>query len=80
MDLQQLLELVPEAGATGLLVFFIVAVSKGWIVFKREVDSIIAHSKEVERERNDWRELALRGTDLAEGLAQVQQRRVFGDK
>jgi hypothetical protein len=79
MDLEQLLSLVPEAGATGLLVFFIVAVSKGWILFKREVDSIIAAKDELEAERNDWRELALRGTDLAEGLAKVQQRK-FGVK
>lgn len=79
MDLEQLLSLVPEAGATGLLVFFIVAVSKGWILFKREVDAIIIQKDALERERNDWRDLALRGTDLAEGLAKVQTRR-FGEK
>lgn len=78
MDLDQLLSLVPEAGATGLLIFFIVAVSKGWIVFKREVDDLRVQLEKERAEKNDWRELALRGTDLAEGLAQVQTRR-FGE-
>lgn len=77
MDIGKILELLPEAGATGLLVFFIVAVSKGWVIFKREYDLMLHRLRELERERNDWRELALRGTDLAEGLAQVQQRRIF---
>lgn len=79
MDFDTILKLIPQAGATGLLVFFIVAVSKGWIIFKREADSMLDAVKALEKERNDWRELALRGTDLAEGLAQVQQRRVFGE-
>jgi hypothetical protein len=77
MDLQELLGLIPEAGATGLLVYYIVANWKGWIVPKRELDAETARRKEVERERNDWRELALQGTNLADKLANVQERRLF---
>jgi hypothetical protein len=79
MDVQTILDLIPSAGATGLLVFFIVAVSKGWILFKREVDMLVAQHAAMENERNDWRDLALRGTDLAEELTKVQQRK-FGER
>jgi hypothetical protein len=79
MDVQTILDLIPSAGATGLLVFFIVAVSKGWIMFKREVDTLLATISALEQERNDWRDLALRGTDLAEELTKVSQRK-FGER
>lgn len=79
MDLQTLIDLIPTAGTTGLLVYYIVASWKGWIISKREYDNEVRRRQELEKERNDWRELALRGTDLAEGLAQVQQRRLFSN-
>lgn len=77
MEIQQLLELLPEAGATGLLIYYIVANWKGWIIPRRELDAEISRRQEVERERNDWRELALQGTNLADSLARVQERRIF---
>lgn len=80
MDIQTLLNLVPAAGTTGLLIYYIVASWKGWVISKREYDNEVMRRKEVEKERNDWRELALRGTNLAEGLANVQQRRLFNEK
>lgn len=80
MDSRFILDLLDSAGSVGLLVFIIVAIFKGWLVRKAEFDREVARRTEVERERNDWRELALRGTDLAEGLASVTTRRVFGDK
>jgi hypothetical protein len=79
LDIKQLLDIISQAGGVGALVFFIVAASKGWIIFKREFDIEIKRREVVEKERNDWRELALRGTDLADKLASVRERRVFGE-
>lgn len=80
MDLQTLINLVPATGTTGLLVYYIVASWKGWIISKREYMNEVKRRKEIEKERNDWRELALRGTHLAEDLVNVKQRRFFEEQ
>lgn len=79
MDITTLISLIPSAGTTGLLIYYIVASWKGWIIPKREYDSEVARRKEIEAERNNWRELALRGTDLAEGLVDARKRRIFDE-
>jgi hypothetical protein len=80
MDTATLLELLTQGGAVAILVYFFVAAYKGWIIFRREFDSLALRLKEVERERNDWRALALKGTSLADSLAAVSERRVFGER
>jgi len=77
VDYRTLFEIVDSVGTLGVIVYLIIAIMKGWIIPGREHQNEIARRKELERERNDWRELALRGTSLAEGLAQVSTRRVF---
>jgi hypothetical protein len=80
MDVKSLVDIISQGGAVGLLAFFLVAGFKGWIVWGREFNRETQRRKEVEQERNDWRDLALRGTNLAESLTQVQERRIFSDK
>lgn len=77
MDIKSLVDIISQGGAVGLLAFFLAAGFKGWIVWGREFNREVERRKEVESERNDWRELALRGTNLAESLTQVQERRIF---
>jgi hypothetical protein len=80
MDIKSLVDIISQGGAVGILAFFLVAGFKGWIVWGREFNREVERRREVEEERNDWRELALRGTNLAESLTQVQERRIFSDK
>lgn len=80
MDVKTLVDLISNGGAVGLLAFFLVAGYKGWIVWGREFTRETERRREVEKERNDWRDLALRGTNLAESLTEVTERRVFSDK
>lgn len=80
MDVKSLVDIISQGGAVGLLAFFLIAGFKGWIVWGREFNREVTRRQEVEKERNDWRELALRGTNLAESLTQVQERRIFTDK
>lgn len=77
MDIKSIVDIISQGGAVGLLAFFLVAGFKGWIVWGREFNREVERRKEVEHERNDWRDLALRGTNLAESLTQVQERRIF---
>jgi len=77
VDVKTLVDVIQNGGAMGLLIFFLVAGFKGWIVWGREFQREINRREEVERERNEWRELALRGTNLAESLTQVTERRIF---
>ena len=56
-----------------VLALIIVGGFKRWWVFGW-------HYTQVEREKNDWRELALKGTSLAEELTEAhRQRRIFED-
>lgn len=80
MDVKSLVDIISQGGAVGLLAFFLIAGFRGWIVWGREFNREVARREQVEAERNDWRELALRGTNLAESLTQVQERRIFTDK
>jgi len=80
MDVKSIVDILSYGGAIGILAFFLVAGFKGWIVWGREFNREVARREEIEKERNDWRELALRGTNLAESLTQVQERRIFQDK
>lgn len=77
MDVKTIVDIVQNGGAMGLLIFFLVAGFKGWIVWGREFQREIQRRESIEIERDDWRELALRGTNLAESLTQVQERRIF---
>jgi hypothetical protein len=68
MNYNELIEIVTRGGGTAVIVFMFIAAFKGWIVWKRELDREIERRKEIEDERDQWRELALKGTDLADRL------------
>ena len=55
-----------------VLVLILLGGFKRWWVFGW-------HYKQVEQEKNDWRELALKGTSLAEELTEAHKRKVFED-
>lgn len=80
MDVKSILDILSHGGAIGILALFALAQFKGWLVTSRELEREISRRKEVEAERNDWRELALRGTNLVESLTEVTEKRLFSNR
>lgn len=64
MNFTELIETIRAAGITGLLVIALIGGWRRWWVFGW-------HYKEVARERDEWKKLALGGTHLAERSIQV---------
>jgi len=64
VDLQQILETVRAAGITGLLVFALIGGFRKWWVFGWQY-------KDVCKEKDEWKQLALGGTQLAERSVSV---------
>lgn len=58
-DFAQTLSLAKDAGAYGLLVLAVIGGYRGWYVWRWQYDR-------VERERDDWKRIALRGLNIAE--------------
>lgn len=79
MDVKSIVDLISNGGAIGLLAFFLVAGFKGWVVWGRELERETERRLEIEKERDDWRELALKGTSLAQSLTEVTERKIFSD-
>lgn len=79
MDIKSIVDIISQGGAIGLLVLFFIAGYRGLIVWGRELDREIQRRVHVEKERDDWRELALKGTNLAQSLTEVTERRIFSD-
>lgn len=80
MDSKLIIEIISQAGGLGAVVLFVVFGYKGYIRWNREVEDVKLQLEAMRKERDDWRELALRGTELADKLTSVTERRVFGDK
>lgn len=59
MEPNAIIELLQNVGVLGLLVFILVGGSKGWWVYG-------AIHEDVKRDRDDWKHMALEGTNLAE--------------
>lgn len=59
VDLQQWVMLVRDGGLALAVVVLVVGGARGWYVF----GSIY---KDMKQDRDDWKDLALRGTNLAE--------------
>jgi hypothetical protein len=80
MDIKSIVDLVSQGGAVALLIFFFVSGYKGFIIWGRELTREIERRQQVEKERDDWRELALKGTNLAQSLTEVTERRIFSGR
>jgi hypothetical protein len=59
MNAQEIVQLVRDAGVTGLLIFALIGGFRMWWVFGW-------HYRAVVKERDEWKALALGGTHLAE--------------
>jgi hypothetical protein len=64
VDFNQILQAVRDAGVTGLLIFALIGGFRRWWVFGWQ------YSEKV-RESDEWKRLALGGTDLAERSIQA---------
>jgi hypothetical protein len=64
MDFDQILQAIRDAGVTGLLVFALIGGFRKWWVFGWQYT-------ETARERDEWKRLALGGTELSERAIQV---------
>jgi hypothetical protein len=69
-----LLRLISQGGVLGLLIFLVFGGYKQWWVFgwlyREEKD----RTTKAEKERDDWRDLALHGTNLAEQTVDLFRR------
>lgn len=67
METEALIELITRGGVIGVLAFFLIAFLRGWIVSK----GIYEEAKE---DRDHYRRLAERGTNLAEEASDLSER------
>jgi hypothetical protein len=66
VNLPDILKIVSQAGVVGLLLIILVGGFRKWWVFGWQYKEAIEQQKKIEQERDDWRNLALHGTNLAE--------------
>jgi hypothetical protein len=71
MNPQEILELIRAGGITGLLIFALIGGFRRWWVFGW-------HYKEVVRDRDEWKSLAMGGTHLAERSVKIAREVVEG--
>jgi hypothetical protein len=70
MDIKTALDILESAGVLGMMVIILWTGYKGKWYWGKDYQKL-------ESEKNDWRELALRGTTLAEHAVETTQQRVF---
>jgi len=63
-----------SGGIIGILVYILVGGSKGWWVFGWQYDDALNRIKQIEKERDDWRDIALQGTQVAEKTVDLFKR------
>lgn len=67
MNAADILQTVRDAGVTGLLVFALIGGFRQWWVFGW-------HHREIVKEREEWKQLALYGTHLSEKSIEVAKK------
>lgn len=72
MDAAEVIQTVRDAGVTGLLIFALIGGFRQWWVFGW-------HHREVVKERDEWKALALHGTNLSERSVEVARRVVTSE-
>lgn len=68
ITLSDILSTVRDAGVIGLLVIIIVGGHRKWWVWGYLYDQVL-------KERDEWKTLALRGTELADRMVTITKRR-----
>lgn len=66
MTISELLNILRDAGIIGLLVVVLAGGFRKWWVWGWTYTDLVEDKRRVEQERDDWRQLALHGTSLAE--------------
>lgn len=71
MSFQELIQVLRDAGVTGLLIFALIGGFRKWWVFGW-------HYSDVVKEKNEWKQLALGGTHLSERAVEVAKQAAVG--
>ena len=71
-ELQPIFDYADRLGVVAMLIVIILGGFRGWWVWGRDY-------KKMEQEKNDWRNLALSGTELADRLSRQQVSKPFGE-
>lgn len=74
LTLADLLKYFSQAGVLGLLTIVIFGGYRQWWVFGWQYKEAAARIEKAEKERDDWRDLALHGTSLAEQTVDLFKR------
>lgn len=74
--------LLQAGGASGVLIFILIAILRGWLIPRGVYDERVSdwqrERETLARDRDDWKEIALTGAQAAEravGLAERRRRR-----
>ncbi len=70
---------ITSGGIVGILAFVLIGGYKGWWVFGWQYRDVQDRIKKAEQERDDWRDIALTGTSMAERTVDLFKRS-RGDK
>jgi hypothetical protein len=71
LDPKTVLDIINTGGAVGAFILFFLAVGRGWFIPGQVY-------RDVKRDRDDWKEIALKGTDAARRAVTVAERRRSG--
>lgn len=74
LTIQTVLKYVSQAGTLGMLVIILFGGYKKWWVFGWIYRESEKRTEKLEKERDDWRDLALHGTNLAEQTVDLFRR------
>lgn len=69
-----ILKYVSQGGVLGLLMFIMIGGYRQWWVFGWQYKESEERTEKAEKERDDWRDLALHGTNLAEQTVDLFRR------
>lgn len=74
LSLADFLKYISQAGVLGLLVVILFGGYRKWWVFGWQYKDAETRTSRAEKERDDWRDLALHGTNLAEQTVDLFKR------
>ena len=75
MDPNSLIETLTTASPVGLFAIFIIALLRRWLVLPREVDERDKRIRELEHERDEYKNMVLKTLELGERLTDERERR-----
>jgi hypothetical protein len=73
MDFDTVMRLLNGGGVLAILVLIVVSGQMGLWVWKRELDGVLHQLKEAQDDAEEWKLMALRGTNTAERITATTQ-------